>query len=51
MKWCYKKFTDEEYVVDFLNKNSEYLNDVQITWKHREALFIVFYRTSLLRLY
>lgn len=48
MRWSYKEFTYEEYVVDFLNKYSEHLNDVQIIWKHSVALFIVFYRTSLL---
>lgn len=48
MRWSYKTFGDEQEVIDFLNKYSEHLNDVQIIWRHREALFTVFYRTSLL---
>ena len=48
MRWSYKDFTDEEYVVDFLNKYGEHLNDGRRVWKHNVALFIVFYRTSLL---
>lgn len=48
MRWSYKTFIDEEKVVDFLNKYSEHLNDIQIIRRDREALFSVFYRTSLL---
>lgn len=46
MRWNYKAFNNEQEVVDFLNKYSEHLNDIQIIC--RDALYIVFYRTSLL---
>lgn len=46
MRWSYKTFNNEQEVIDFLNKYSVHLDDVQIIW--RDVLYRVFYRTSLL---
>lgn len=46
MRWNYRTFDNEQEVIDFLNKYSVHLNDVQIIW--RDIQYKVFYKTSLL---
>lgn len=47
MRLDYKTFINEQEVIDFLNKYSVHLNDVQIIW--RDFQYQVFYRTSSLK--